>query len=91
LNRHGDLFWSFAATLALTTLLRGSQGLGHTRMDVPFMLGTMLTADRDRAKVIGFALHLLFGWLFASLYALSFDVLGRARPWLGAASRLGPG
>jgi len=88
MNRYGVLLWGFAATLTLTTLLRGSQGLGLTRMDIPFMLGTMVTPNRDRAKVIGFAMHLLFGWLFASIYALYFDALGRSRPWLGVAMGL---
>lgn len=88
MNRQGILLWGFAATLTLTTLLRGSRGLGLTRMDIPFMLGTMATPDRSRANVIGFGTHLLFGWLFASIYALYFDALGRPRPWLGAAMGL---
>lgn len=88
MNRHGVFLWGFAATLALTTLLRGSRGLGLTRMDIPFMLGTMATADRSRAKVVGFAMHLTFGWLFASIYALYFDALGWSRPWLGSAMGL---
>ncbi|MGH2460401.1 MAG: hypothetical protein ACRDIY_16230 [Chloroflexota bacterium] len=88
MNRHGILLWGFAATLTLTTLLRGSRGLGLTRMDIPFMLGTMVTPDRSRAKVIGFLMHLLFGWLFASIYAIYFDALGFAHVWLGAAMGL---
>ncbi|HEX5417893.1 MAG TPA: hypothetical protein VFZ25_19720 [Chloroflexota bacterium] len=88
MNRHGILLWGFAATLILTTLLRGSRGLGLTRMDIPFMLGTMVTPDRSRAKVAGFGMHLCFGWLFASIYALYFDALGFANGWLGAAMGL---
>jgi len=88
MNRHGILLWGFAATLVLTTLLRGSRGLGLTRMDIPFMLGTMASPDRSRAKVIGFAMHLFFGWLFARIYALYFDALGFADGWLGAAMGL---
>ncbi len=37
------------------------------------MLGTMVTSNRDRAKVLGFLMHLLNGWLFASLYAAAFE------------------
>lgn len=88
MNRHGLFLWGFAATLALTTLIGGSRGLGLTRMDIPFMLGTMVTPDRSRAKVIGFAMHLCFGWLFASIYALYFDALGWSRTWLGGAAGL---
>ncbi len=88
MDRHGILLWGFAATLTLTTLLSGSRGLGLTRMDIPFMLGTMVTPNRDRAKIVGFAMHVITGWLFASIYALYFDALGRSRPWLGAAMGL---
>ena len=35
-----------------------SQGIGFTRMNVPYMLGTMFTPDRDRAKLYGFGVHL---------------------------------
>ena len=54
-------------------------------MNIPFMLGTMLTADRDRAKLIGFGVHLLNGWLFALLYAAAFESWQLATWWLGAA------
>jgi hypothetical protein len=68
----------------LTTLLAGSQALGLTRMNIPYMLGTMVTPDRDRAKVAGFGLHLVNGWLFAALYAAAFQSWRRATWWLGA-------
>ena len=47
------LLWGFAATAVLTTLMAGSEGLGLTRMNIPHMLGTMFTPNRDRAKVYG--------------------------------------
>lgn len=53
-------------------------------MNIPYMLGTMVTADRDRAKVVGFGLHLLNGWLFASVHAAAFESWGRASWWRGA-------
>ncbi|HYY35379.1 MAG TPA: hypothetical protein VE867_03300 [Candidatus Binatia bacterium] len=37
----------------LESILAGSQGLGVTRMNVPYLLGTMFTPNRDRAKLIG--------------------------------------
>lgn len=83
LNWSGLLFWGLVATLLLTTLSSGSRGLGLTRMDVPFLLGTMFTGDRDRAQVIGFVVHLVNGWIFAIVYALLFDSLGVASWWLG--------
>ena len=45
--------------MVLTTLLAGSQGVGLTRMNIPYILGTMFTANRDRAKVLGVGLHIV--------------------------------
>jgi len=77
------LLWGFAATIVLTTLLAGSQGLGMTRINVPYLLGSMVTPRRDRAKIYGFLLHLLMGWCFALLYLSAFHLLHRATWWLG--------
>lgn len=84
MNRRATMLWGFVATLALTGLLAGSQSLRLTRMNLPYMLGTMVTAERDRAKVIGFGLHLLNGWLFAAVYVAAFESWRRATWWLGA-------
>lgn len=75
--------FGFAATVALTALLVASQLAGLTRMDIPLMLGTVFVADPDKARVIGFFVHLVNGQLFALLYASGFDILGRANWWLG--------
>ena len=60
-------------TVVLTGLMSGSQGLGLTRMSLPYMLGTMFTPDRDRARLVGFLVHVVNGWLFA------FDLRGGLR------------
>jgi hypothetical protein len=79
-----DVFlWGFAATTFLTTALSASQSLGWTRMSITFMLGTMWTPHRDRAKVIGFVIHFLNGWLFAILYAFFFEATREATWWWG--------
>ncbi len=78
------LLWGSVATVVLTTLLAASQELGLTRMNIPYMLGTMLSADRDRAKLVGFAMHLLNGWVFACAYAAAFESWQQATWWLGA-------
>jgi uncharacterized membrane protein YagU involved in acid resistance len=88
----GDLLlWGFVSTLFLTGLMAGSQGLGLTRMNLPFMLGTMFTPDRDRAKLVGFGVHLVNGWLLALLYAAAFQSWGLATWWLGLAVGLAHG
>lgn len=79
----GIFVWGLAATAVLTVLLRGSQALHLTRLDIPFMLGTVLTADRDLAKLLGFFWHLVNGWAFSIGYALAFAQLGRASPLAG--------
>ncbi len=84
MNGRGITLWGFVGTVILTTLMAGSQALGLTRMNIPFMLGTMVTPDRDRAKLVGFGMHLANGWLFAALYAATFQSWRRATWWLGA-------
>jgi hypothetical protein len=72
LSKRDHLLWSFVATVVLTMTLRLGQTLGVTRMDIPLMLGTMITSDRDRAKVEGSLVHLVNGWLFGAIYIAAF-------------------
>jgi uncharacterized membrane protein YagU involved in acid resistance len=78
------LLWGFVATVVLTTLMAGSQGLGFTRMNIPYMLGTMFTPSRDQAKLVGFLLHLMNGWFFSLIYVAAFHLWGEATWWRGA-------
>jgi uncharacterized membrane protein YagU involved in acid resistance len=84
MNKGGITLWGFVGTVVLTSVLAGCQALGLTRINLPFMLGTMVTSDRDRAKLIGFGMHLVNGWLFAGVYAAAFRSWRRATWWLGA-------
>lgn len=83
LNWNDVFLWGFGATTFLTTVMSGSQSLRWTRMSITFILGAMLTPNRDRAKIYGFALHFLNGWLFAILYAFFFESMNLATWWLG--------
>lgn len=76
------LLWGPLATVVMTTVESAAQGLGLTRMSMPFLLGTMVTPNRDRAGVLGFLMHLVNGIVFAFIYALIFDRLG-ATWWMG--------
>ena len=78
------LLWGFAATVVMTVILYGSQRAGLSRLSMPFLLGTCLTEDRDRAHVLGFVAYLIGGWIFAVIYAALFVALG-ATWWTGAA------
>ncbi|MDC4206210.1 MAG: hypothetical protein MPW14_02155 [Candidatus Manganitrophus sp.] len=84
MNWNDIILWGLLATGLLTTLMRGAEGLGYTRMDIPFMLGTMFTSNRDFAKVIGSVVHFLNGFLFSLLYAAFFSGFGFVSWWLGA-------
>jgi hypothetical protein len=80
----GAIVGGFLGTVVLTTILRGASELGWTRMDLPFLLGTAVSVDRVRAKVIGYALHFVFGLLFALAYYAVSVVVGRSGVVLGA-------
>lgn len=83
MNLPSILLWGFVATVMLTTIIVTGQTLGITRIDMPFIIGTMFTSDRDRAKVYGYVFHLLNGLAFAILYAVLFEDLHKATWWLG--------
>jgi uncharacterized membrane protein YagU involved in acid resistance len=76
--------WGFLATIVLTSIGMGAQGLGLTRINFPYMLGTIFTPDRDRAKLYGFLVHVAAGWIFSVVYVFIFQALGVAGWWRGA-------
>ena len=78
------LLWGFLANIILTIISSITQGLGLTRMNYPYMLGTIFTPDRDRAKLYGFVVHVGIGWVFSLFYVLIFQSLGAAGWWRGA-------
>jgi hypothetical protein len=80
----GALAGGFVGTLVLTTALRSANELGWTRVDLPFLLGTAVTADRGRAKALGYAMHLVAGELFALLYFAIFTAIDTSGWLLGA-------
>jgi hypothetical protein len=88
---HGWATFGFAATVVLTGIMVGAQVAGLSRMDLPTMLGTLVVDDLDRARVVGFLIHLLNGQVFALFYAGAFALLGRATWWLGGLIGLGHG
>jgi len=80
----GWALFGLIATAALTSVMTIAQLAGLTRLDLPLLLGTIVTEDPDRARVAGFFLHLLVGLGFALGYAAVFALLGEATWWLGA-------
>lgn len=78
-------------TLVLTTALRTAGELGLTRMDLPFLLGTIVSTDRTRAKALGYAMHFVAGQVFALVYFGIFTAIGHRSWWLGAVFGLAHG
>ena len=85
MNIWGAAAGGFVGTLVLTTALSTAGELGLTRMDLPFLLGTIVSADRARAKALGYIMHFVVGLLFAMVYFGIFSAIGRSGWWLGAA------
>jgi hypothetical protein len=79
----GWALFGLLATAALTAVLIAAQMAGVTRLDLPLLLGTLVTEDPDRARFAGFFVHLGVGEIFAFGYAATFALLGRAAWWLG--------
>ncbi len=84
-NLDAVLIWALVATAVMTTVLQGSQGLGLSRLSLPFLFGTFVTADRGRAVLVGSLMYLAGGWAFAVLYFFVFASLGASNWWIGAA------
>ena len=72
-------------TMVMTTTLSGASFMSLTRIDIPFLLGTVFTRNRTRAQVIGYVLHFVLGVVFALGYYGVFVVIGRAGWTIGAA------
>jgi hypothetical protein len=80
----GWALFGLVATGLLTAVMITAQLAGLTRLDLPLVLGTMLTEDPDQARFCGFLLHLAIGQCFAAGYAAVFALLDEATWWLGA-------
>lgn len=80
----GALGWGVLATALLTLVMTASQGLGLSRISLPYILGTMFSPRRSRAMAIGSALHAVIGLLLAVGYAFVFEGWGGAGVVRGA-------
>jgi hypothetical protein len=76
--------WGFGGTILLSIVQETSQSLKFTRMNLPYMLGTMVTPDRDRARALGLLVHMGNGLFFSLIYVAIFQSLGRTSWWIGA-------
>lgn len=82
----GLLVGAWLGTFVMTALMEGAQAARYTRMSIPFLLGAMVSERRFVIRVVGFALHLVNGVLFALAYSLLFETIDRSDWWIGAAA-----
>jgi hypothetical protein len=80
----GSLAGGFVGTIVLTSGLRIAQETGRTRMDIPLLLGTVFSAHRSTAVIIGYALHFANGLIFSLGYAAIFLAVGHEGTVFGA-------
>jgi hypothetical protein len=79
----GALAGGAVGSVVLASGLRLAQEAGWTRMDIPFLLGTIFTENRRAAAVIGYALNVTIGVGFGLLYGAVFAATGLATWWFG--------
>jgi len=71
-------------TLALVTIIKAASEAGMTRIDLPLLLGTVVSANRRKARATGYVFHFMLGILFAEAYAAFFSIIGRSSWQIGA-------
>ncbi|HTO00619.1 MAG TPA: hypothetical protein VL068_08085 [Microthrixaceae bacterium] len=79
----GWALFGLVATGALTASMVAAQVAGLTRLDLPLLLGTVFVPDPDKARVVGFFMHMANGQVFALGYTAMFALWGRATWWMG--------
>lgn len=77
-------FWALLATVTMTGIMQAAQGLGFSRMSLPFLLGTWITGRRPVALVIGVVIAFAIGALFAHGYFVAFEIVGGGGWWFGS-------
>jgi hypothetical protein len=82
------ILWGLIATVAMTSVLEASRGLGFSRMSLPFLVGSLFVGNRRWALIVGFVVYTAGGWLFAFLYYLLFASVGIYTWWFGALAGL---
>jgi uncharacterized membrane protein YagU involved in acid resistance len=76
-------FWALIATVTMTGIMQAAQGLGLSRMSLPFLFGTWFTDNRAVAMVVGAVFSLIGGWIFALGYLFVFMRLEVTSWWFG--------
>lgn len=96
MNVLAALIAGLVGTAAMTLLMMLAPRMGMPKMDVMGMLGSMVSQDAGRARLIGAVMHFMMGMVFAVVYALLWSLgIGSASAlWgliFGAVHGLGAG
>ncbi len=78
------LAWGLLATGCMTTVLEGTQLTGFSRLSLPFLFGTFIMRDRQKATIAGYFLYMAGAWLFAFVYAFFMEAAQIYAWWFGA-------
>ena len=67
----------FVGTIAMTAVMMMGRARGMTSMDMPLMIGGMLTGDESKARRLGMIVHVLMmgSVVFGTVYGLLFTAL----------------
>jgi hypothetical protein len=52
-------------------------------MNLPYLIGAVVTHDRDKARLYGVVIHMLNGWVFSVIYVLVFEATRNSSWCLG--------
>lgn len=87
----GALAGGMVGTLVLTSTLRLASALGWTRIDLPFLLGSVFTTSHSVAAPVGYAIQTVIGLGFSLVYYGIFAAVDLAGFGFGAALGLAHG
>ncbi len=75
----------FVGTVAMVAMTAMGKAMGMTKMDMPLMLGGMLTGDEGRARSVGQVIHFFNGTvIFGLIYAVVLSAIPGAAWWTAA-------
>jgi hypothetical protein len=77
------ILWGAVATAAMTGIMQGANGIGLSRLSIPFMVGAIFSGDRRVATIVGFIVYALGGWIFAFIYFMVLTSLNLLTWWAG--------
>jgi uncharacterized membrane protein YagU involved in acid resistance len=78
----GAILAGLAGTAVMTVLMYVAPMMGMQKMDIVGMLGSMFTANKGVATMLGLMAHFLAGAVFALIYALLWSIGFGSVTWL---------